>query len=52
VADDAVSTLKWNPHRADRVYTVWGKANLTVTTPWYTPTNSGTRFFKVRVEMP
>jgi len=52
VADDAVSTLKWNPHRDDRVYTVWGKTNLTDTTPWYTPTNSGTRFFKVRVEMP
>jgi len=48
---DAVATLDWTPHRADRVYTVWGKTNLMDTTPWYTPTNSGTRFFKVEVKL-
>ena len=48
---DAVATLDWTPRRADRVYTVWGKTNLMDTTPWYTPTNSGTRFFKVEVKL-
>jgi len=47
----AVTQLDWAPRRADRSYTIWGKTNLTDTTPWYTPTNSGTRFFKVNVEM-
>ena len=51
---DAAATilLDWNPRRADRVYTVFGKTNLTDTTPWYTPTNDATRFFKVEVRMP
>ena len=48
---DAVATLDWTPRRADRVYTVWGKTNLMDTTPWYTPTNSASRFFKVEVKL-
>jgi len=50
-AGSRVSRLDWTPYRTDRTYTVWGKTNLTDTTPWYTPTNSGTRFFRVKVEM-
>jgi len=51
-AQSRVSKLEWSPSRSDRVYTVWGKTNLTDTTPWYTPTNDATRFFKVEVKMP
>ena len=43
--------MDWKPRLDDRVYTVWGKTNLMDTTPWYTPTNSATRFFKVTVEL-
>jgi len=49
---DAVSTLDWAPDlRPDRVYTVWGKTNLT-DSAWHFPTNDATRFFKVEVKMP
>ena len=34
-----------------RVYSVWGKTNLT-DVEWVFPTNSGHRFFKVKVELP
>jgi len=51
-AQSRVSKLDWSPRRSDRVYTVWGKTNLTDTTPWYTPTNDATRFFKVEVKLP
>jgi len=47
----SVTALDWAPRRLDRIYTVYGKTNLTDTTPWYTPTNSGTRFFKVEVRL-
>ena len=43
-------TLKWSPHLTNRTYTVWGKTNLT-DTAWHSPTNSGTRFFKVTAGM-
>jgi len=43
--------LDWTPHRGDRVYTVWGKTNLT-DKAWYTPTNSASTFFRVKVELP
>ncbi|MCL2103626.1 MAG: VWA domain-containing protein [Kiritimatiellaeota bacterium] len=45
-----VTALDWTPHRSDRTYTVWGKTNLTDAL-WHSPTNSGTRFFKVSVEL-
>ena len=34
-----------------RMYTVLGKTNLT-DVAWMCPTNSGHRFFKVKVELP
>ena len=46
----APAALMWSPHRADRVYEVVGKTNLT-DTAWI-PTNSATRFFKVEVRLP
>ena len=42
--------LKWSPHLPDRTYQVSGKTNLTDTL-WHSPTNNGTRFFKVTVKM-
>ena len=48
---DAVATLDWTPHRTDRKYTVLGKTNLT-DGAWHSPTNDGTRFFKVEVKLP
>ena len=50
-AESRVTALDWTPRRGDRVYTVYGKTNLLDTTPWFTPTNSGTRFFKVEVKL-
>ena len=43
--------IGWAPNRSDRVYTIWGKTNLT-DAAWHTPTNSATRFFTVEVSMP
>ena len=40
----------WEPNRSDiRDYIVYGKTNLTDATPWFTPTNNATRFFRVKV---
>ncbi|MCL1919643.1 MAG: InlB B-repeat-containing protein [Kiritimatiellaeota bacterium] len=50
-AESRISALDWNPRRSDRVYTVWGKTNLT-DKAWHSPTNDATRFFKVTVELP
>jgi len=47
---DTVTALDWGPRRADRVYKVWGKTNLT-DGAWHSPTNDATRFFKVDVKM-
>ena len=44
-------TLAWSPHLTNRVYEVVGKTNLTDEL-WHSPTNSGTRFFKVNVTLP
>ena len=46
-----VTALDWAPRRTDRVYTVYGKTNLT-DTAWHSPTNAATRFFKLNVGMP
>jgi len=60
-AQGKVTKLEWSPNYEVipepvsgklRVYTVYGKTNLTDITPWYTPTNSATRFFRVEVKMP
>jgi len=48
-AGGGVSALDWTPNRADRVYTVWGKTNLS-DKGWY-PTNDASRFFKVEVRL-
>ena len=50
-AQSRVTALDWSPHLSNRAYTVYGKTNLMDTTPWHTPTNSGTRFFKVEVKL-
>ena len=47
--------VSWTPNLNSnaemRVYTVLGKTNLT-DAAWMCPTNSGHRFFKVKVELP
>ncbi len=53
---DGKPVITWSPDlNADgkmrRVYTIWGKTNLT-DAAWHTPTNSASRFFKVTVDMP
>lgn len=43
--------LSWTPDMgASRVYTIWGKPELS--SGWTTPTNSATRFFRVSVSLP
>ncbi len=51
VAHAGAIAIGWAPNRPDRVYTIWGKTNLT-DAAWHTPTNSATRFFTVEVSMP
>ena len=48
VDDNAVIT--WSPNLDNRVYTIYGKANLT-DKEWHSPTNAQDRFFTVGVEM-
>ena len=44
--------LTWSPDLGnERVYTIWGSADLAVDS-WHSPTNAYDRFFKVKVEMP
>ena len=47
--------LSWSPTSGPdgeaRVYTVWGKTNLT-DTAWHSPTNDASRFFRVHVSLP
>ena len=48
-------TITWEPklsatQEAQRIYTIYGKTNLTDAV-WHSPTNSSSRFFKVGVEM-
>jgi hypothetical protein len=53
--ENGVPVIGWNPDlneggtKHERVYAVEGKANLTDT---WTPTNSASRFFRVKVSMP
>ena len=48
--------VTWSPNLnlngIERIYTIWGKTNLTDDVGWMSPTNSGHRFFKVEVKMP
>ena len=53
---DGAPFVSWSPNINEgganaRVYTVWGKTNLT-DRAWHSPTNDASRFFKVTVEMP
>ena len=48
VDDNAVIT--WSPNLDNRVYTIYGKANLT-DKEWHSPTNAQDRFFTVGVEI-
>jgi len=47
--------IHWSPdlnsNGLERIYTIWGKTNLTDKT-WHSPTNNSSHFFKVTVEMP
>ena len=51
-----VPQITWSPNLntngIERIYTIWGKTNLTDDVEWMCPTNAGHRFFKVEVEMP
>ena len=49
VDDNPVIT--WAPNLANRVYTIYGKTNLT-DKAWHSPTNESSRFFEVEVSMP
>ncbi len=42
--------ITWEPNLDTRVYTIYGKTNLT-DKAWHSPTNEASRFFKVGVEM-
>lgn len=48
---DDVPVVEWSPHLDNRVYTIYGKTNLTDKV-WLSPTNSSSRFFKVEVTLP
>ena len=51
-----VPQITWSPNLntngIERIYTIWGKTNLTDGVEWECPTNSARRFFKVKVDMP
>ena len=53
-----VTDLQWAPDFTHalapdrRVYEIWGKTNLMSGEDWHWPTNSGTRFFKVKAKLP
>ena len=51
-----VPQITWSPNLntngIERIYTIWGKTNLTDGVEWECPTNSAHRFFKVKVDMP
>ena len=54
-AQTGVSVLHWSPNLEKdpvlpRFYDVLGKTNLTDAS-WHSPTNDGTRFFKVNVRL-
>ena len=49
VDDNPVIT--WEPNLANRVYTIYGKTNLT-DKAWHSPANESSRFFEVEVSMP
>lgn len=44
------TVITWEPNLDTRVYTIYGKTNLT-DRAWHSPTNEASRFFKVGVEM-
>ena len=50
-----VPQITWSPNLntngVERIYTIWGKTNLT-DDAWHSPTNAADRFFKVTVELP
>ena len=47
---NGASFITWTPNLDSRVYTIYGKTNLT-DKAWHSPTNEASRFFKVGVEM-
>ena len=55
--DGETPVVKWTPDLNEggryrrRVYTIWGKTNLT-DRAWHSPTNDASRFFRVTVDMP
>jgi hypothetical protein len=52
VFSNGLMRITWSPDlRAGRKYAIEGKTNLN-DSAWHSPTNSGSQFFKVKVEMP
>jgi hypothetical protein len=47
---NSVKHIWWQPNITNRNYTIVGKTNLNDSV-WHSPTNTGTRFFKVKVSM-
>jgi len=51
-----VPQVAWSPNLntngIERIYTIWGKTNLTDGAEWECPTNAAHRFFKVTVGLP
>ena len=44
------ATITWTPNLNSRIYTIYGKTNLT-DRAWHSPTNASSRFFRVGVEL-
>lgn len=44
------AVITWKPNLDARIYTIYGKTNLT-DAAWHSPTNAASRFFRVGVEM-
>jgi hypothetical protein len=53
---DGIPQITWSPNLntngIERIYTIWGKTNLTDGAEWECPTNAAHRFFKVTVGLP
>lgn len=45
------AVITWTPHLDNRIYTIYGKTNLTDKV-WHSPTNESSRLFRVEVSLP
>lgn len=52
ITDYSHNRIRWSPYLPDRIYTVFGKTNLTDgAESWTSPTNADHRFFRVKVRL-